>query len=64
MVEGGAEIITAFLAQNLVDRLIITIAPILVGGLHAVNQLPHIAQLQHTTTHQVGQDTILIGDLG
>jgi 3,4-dihydroxy 2-butanone 4-phosphate synthase/GTP cyclohydrolase II len=63
MVEGGAEVITAFLSHNLVDRLIITIAPILVGGLHAINSLPRLSQLHHFTTHQIGQDTIVIGDL-
>ncbi|MCB8945765.1 MAG: GTP cyclohydrolase II [Ardenticatenaceae bacterium] len=62
MVEGGAEIITAFLTQKLVDRLIVTIAPILVGGLHAIQPLPHIPRLQNSTTHQIGQDTVVIGD--
>jgi GTP cyclohydrolase II len=36
MVEGGARVITSFLSQHLVDRLIITISPRLLGGLHAV----------------------------
>ena len=35
MVEGGARVITAFLAQRLVDRAVITIAPVFLGGLHA-----------------------------
>ena len=63
MVEGGAKIITTFLSQNLVNRLIITIAPILIGGLQAISHLPHLPQLHHTTTHKVGQDIIMIGDL-
>ncbi len=33
MVEGGAQVITSFLEARLVDQLIITIAPRLVGGL-------------------------------
>ena len=33
MVEGGAQIITSFLSERLVDHLILTIAPTLVGGL-------------------------------
>lgn len=36
MVEGGAQVITAFLTQDLADRLIITIAPRLVGGVRAL----------------------------
>ena len=32
MVEGGTEVITSFLHRRLVDRLILTIAPMLVGG--------------------------------
>lgn len=36
MVEGGARVITSFLASRMVDRLVITITPKLVGGLRAV----------------------------
>ncbi len=36
MVEGGARVITSFLACRVVDRLVITITPKLVGGLRAV----------------------------
>ena len=36
MVEGGARVITSFLARRVVDRLVITITPKLVGGLRAV----------------------------
>jgi 3,4-dihydroxy 2-butanone 4-phosphate synthase/GTP cyclohydrolase II len=36
MVEGGARIITRFLAEWLVDRAVITVAPKWVGGLSAV----------------------------
>ncbi len=36
MVEGGARVITSFLSQRLVDRIVITITPKLLGGLHAV----------------------------
>jgi 3,4-dihydroxy 2-butanone 4-phosphate synthase/GTP cyclohydrolase II len=35
MVEGGASVITSFLSQGLVDIVILTIAPVLVGGLRA-----------------------------
>jgi riboflavin biosynthesis pyrimidine reductase len=36
MVEGGARVITSFLRQRLVDFILLTIAPLLVGGLRAV----------------------------
>jgi GTP cyclohydrolase II len=36
MVEGGARVITSFLSLHLVDRIVITIAPTFLGGLHAV----------------------------
>ena len=36
MVEGGTEVITSFLNRRLVDHVILTIAPILVGGQHAL----------------------------
>jgi len=41
MVEGGAQVITSFLAARLVDRLVLTIAPVIVGGLHAVQGQGH-----------------------
>ncbi|HEX9617631.1 MAG TPA: RibD family protein [Anaerolineales bacterium] len=40
MVEGGAAVITSFLSQRLVDFFLLTIAPVLVGGLRAVGDLP------------------------
>ena len=36
MVEGGARVITAFLEQQLADQLIVTVAPRLLGGVHAI----------------------------
>lgn len=39
MVEGGARVITSFLAGRLVDQLVLTITPVIVGGLHAVESL-------------------------
>jgi GTP cyclohydrolase II len=38
MVEGGAGIITSFLAERLVDHLVLTVAPMIVGGLAAVSR--------------------------
>jgi len=39
MVEGGAQVITAFLQARLVDALVITVSPLLVGGVKAVEGL-------------------------
>ncbi|MDA8140651.1 MAG: RibD family protein [Desulfobacteraceae bacterium] len=38
MVEGGSQVITSFLEARLVDQMIITIAPNLVGGLPVLDQ--------------------------
>lgn len=38
MVEGGAQVITAFLGSQLVNLLVLTLSPLLVGGFHAVTQ--------------------------
>lgn len=39
MVEGGATVITSFITAHLADLLVLTIAPIYVGGLHAPESL-------------------------
>ena len=40
VVEGGATVITSFLAENLADRMIVAVAPIVLGsGTEAVKQL-------------------------
>ena len=36
MVEGGAQIITSFLKHRLVDQLVLTMAPVYIGGMQAV----------------------------
>jgi 3,4-dihydroxy 2-butanone 4-phosphate synthase/GTP cyclohydrolase II len=63
MVEGGAGIITSFLKKQLVDRLILTVAPTMIGGLHGVTEmsppLPNLRNMQYT---QLGQDLIIAGN--
>ena len=69
MVEGGARIITSFLCEQLVDLLVLTVSPLLVGGLHAVNSLgetdpvsfPRLSQPRY---EWLGDDLILWGELG
>ena len=64
MVEGGAKVITSFLRQALVDMLVLTISPRLVGGLHAPGELlvaqPRIRAPRWLT---LGEDQILWGSL-
>lgn len=68
MVEGGGAVITAFLKAQLADALIVTMAPTLVGGYKAVDdlgtnnqrQLPRIAPFY---TDKLGEDLIMWGDL-
>lgn len=65
MVEGGAEVIRAFLRAKLVDAVIITISPTYLGGYKSVNnldlpaeQLPKISPLH---SQHLGADIILWG---
>lgn len=68
MVEGGSAVITSFLTQHLIDRLIVTIAPRLMGGLPAIqnngrlNTLP-LPQLHHIHYQAFGEELVLVGDV-
>ncbi len=66
MVEGGARVITSFLRARLVDWLVITIAPVLVGGLHGLidliaDDVYGFPRLQHTTWRKFGNDWVVAG---
>ncbi len=68
MVEGGATVISHFLAAHLADRLVLTIAPMLLGGLNAVGDLGQIngrvmPQLSRPRYQMLGKDVVLFGDL-
>lgn len=64
MVEGGAQIITSFLASRLVDQIILTIAPLLVGGLRVVDSLGRgrFPRLRNLTYQRLGEDLVLMGE--
>ncbi|MCS6801138.1 MAG: RibD family protein [Chloroflexota bacterium] len=69
MVEGGSRIITSFLLANLVDQVIITVAPVLVGGLRAVEALipfdgPAPLRLRNVAVEVCDDDVLIRGDLG
>lgn len=66
MVEGGAQVITSFISSKLVDQVIVTVAPVLVGGLRVLDsflQLPlgNFPRLNGVSFHQVGKDLVLWG---
>lgn len=68
MVEGGARIITSFLLGRLADYIVLTVAPVLVGGLRAVSDLgiPDPASclcLKNRGHRWLGEDLILWGEL-
>jgi GTP cyclohydrolase II len=67
MVEGGARVITSFLSEQLVDHLILTVAPVFIGGVRGVRRLrqpdeafyPYLSNLRH---QPVGTDMVFWGD--
>lgn len=67
MVEGGAQIITSFLSYRLVDQLIVTIAPVLVGGVRVldVHHLPRpngLPRLKNVLYQRIGVDLVVRGE--
>ncbi len=68
MVEGGAQVITAFLKARLVDALVLTIAPKLVGGYKAIGDLQPaggntVLDIDPLFSGQAGRDLIVWGEL-
>ena len=69
LVEGGAGVITSVLAAGLVDRLVVAIAPILIGaGVEAVGPLGVTRvgdgiELVNRSIHPVGDDVLLAWDV-
>jgi 3,4-dihydroxy 2-butanone 4-phosphate synthase/GTP cyclohydrolase II len=67
LVEGGAQVITSFLISRRVDQMVLTIAPLLVGGLRVVDQLrpspanrfPRLRQLSYG---RLGDDLVVRGE--
>lgn len=63
MVEGGAAVISSFLAAQAVDRLVITVAPQLVGGLPAISELPAMPRLRALRYEPLGEDWVVGGEV-
>jgi 3,4-dihydroxy 2-butanone 4-phosphate synthase/GTP cyclohydrolase II len=67
MVEGGAQIITSFLGYRTVDQVIITIAPVLVGGIRVLDfhhqPRPKVfPRLVNVNYQRIGEDLIVRGE--
>jgi GTP cyclohydrolase II len=71
MLEGGARVISSFLVADLVDLVVITVAPLLLGGLHVLEtpvahldsqglSLPRLSQVEY---QRLGDDWIVVGSL-
>jgi len=63
LVEGGAGTVSGFLAAGAIDRLHLSIAPIIIGSGPIGISLPPIDPLEHalrprTVIHQLGQDVL------
>jgi len=72
LVEGGAEVITSFLAGRLVDYLVLTIAPALVGGQPAAVKLlagageaglAGFPRLRELNSAHIGADLVVWGEM-
>lgn len=67
MVEGGARVLQAFLKQQLVDQVIITLAPLFLGGVPVIEPLRGVLQaplrLAEAGSQQLGEDTVVWGRL-
>ncbi len=67
LVEGGARVITSFLHAGVVDRAIVSVAPIVLGrGIEAVEdlgntQISDALRLQDRVVRQVGEDIVIAG---
>ena len=67
MVEGGARIITSFFVERLVNQVVVTVAPLFLGGLGAPDRTAtfsrdSLPRLVNTFFEKVGDDLVLCGD--
>jgi 3,4-dihydroxy 2-butanone 4-phosphate synthase/GTP cyclohydrolase II len=68
MVEGGARIITSFLRENLADQMVLTVAPLILGGFRSLPHLgeisaPFISSLQNTEYEKIQDNLIIWGHI-
>jgi riboflavin-specific deaminase-like protein len=67
MVEGGAQVISSFIAQGLADLAVITIAPVFMGGLHVIETEARLQspfpRLDPAGYERLGDDLVVWGKL-
>jgi riboflavin biosynthesis pyrimidine reductase len=68
MVEGGASVITAFLRSGLADAVVLTVAPMFIGGYNAIGQLgdsdrKFFPQIDSLRSMQLGNELMIWGKL-
>lgn len=64
MVEGGGQVISSFLSEALVDRVIVTIAPQFVGGYKAVEaEIGNVPGLAMVGSQAFGKDIVIWGEM-
>lgn len=61
MVEGGAQVLTAFLRARLADALVVTVAPVVLGGYMAVQGAIPAVRLDAVQMMTVGNDLVMMG---
>ena len=61
MVEGGAQIIDSFVRSGLVDRLVVTVAPVVVGplGIGYTLDPASLARLSFQASEGIGNDHVI-----
>jgi 2,5-diamino-6-(ribosylamino)-4(3H)-pyrimidinone 5'-phosphate reductase len=61
MVEGGARVIQSFLSEHLVDALVVTTAPLLIGsdGVGYSEGFEQVPGLKYIGTELLGRDTVI-----
>ncbi len=65
MVEGGGRVISSFLSENFVDRVVITVAPQYVGGYKAlVLPLVVMPEIRNAQVKKFGKDYVIWGEVG
>ncbi len=66
MVEGGSRIITSFLTARLVDRVVLTVTPLFIGGVRAIvpgdsNTADALPRLRDVRYERLGSDLVVMG---
>jgi diaminohydroxyphosphoribosylaminopyrimidine deaminase/5-amino-6-(5-phosphoribosylamino)uracil reductase len=71
LIEGGGEIIASALKMELIDRMVIFVAPKIIGGRQAptavegegINRIKEAARLEHMKCRKVGSELVIEGKL-